>query len=66
MQCQSDNSYCVVKEIDIKDKSEEDRRETLKEARILEYVNHPNIVSFREVYKTPKGKLCIVMNFADD
>ena len=45
---------------------EDERRETLKEARILEYVNPPNIVSFREVYKTPKGKLCIVMNYADD
>jgi len=45
--------------------SEEERRETLREAKILEVLNHPNIVRFREVYKTKKGKLCIVMDFAD-
>jgi NIMA (never in mitosis gene a)-related kinase len=28
-------------------------------------LNHPNIVTFREVYKTKKGHLCIVMDFAD-
>tara|TARA_B110000503_G_C6861800_1_gene295089 strand:- start:99 stop:344 length:246 start_codon:yes stop_codon:yes gene_type:complete len=45
--------------------SEEERRETLREAKILEVLQHPNIVRFREVYKTKKGKLCIVMDFAD-
>ena len=44
---------------------EEERRETLREAKILEALNHPNIVRFREVYKTKKGKLCIVMDYAD-
>ena len=29
------------------------------------HFEHPNIVRFREVYKTKKGKLCIVMDFAD-
>lgn len=45
--------------------SEEERRETVREGRILEVLNHPNIVRFREVYKTKKGKLCIVMDYAD-
>lgn len=45
--------------------SEDERKETLREAKILEVLNHPNIVRFREVYKTKKGKLCIVMDFAD-
>jgi len=31
----------------------------------LQALVHPNIVSFREVYKTKKGHLCIVMDFAD-
>lgn len=44
---------------------EEERRETIKEARILEALRHPNIVKFREVYKTKKGRLCIVMDYAD-
>ena len=45
--------------------SEEERKETLREAKILEVLNHPNITRFREVYKTKKGKLCIVMVYCD-
>ena len=45
--------------------TEEERKQTLKEAKILEVLQHPNIVKFREVYKTKKGKLCIVMEYAD-
>jgi NIMA (never in mitosis gene a)-related kinase len=26
---------------------------------------HPNIVRFKEVYKTKNGRLCIVMEYAD-
>lgn len=44
---------------------ENERKETLREAKILEVLQHPNIVRFREVYKTKKGKLCIVMDYAD-
>lgn len=45
--------------------SEDERRESLKEAKILEVLKHPNIISFKDVYKTNKGKLCIVMEYAD-
>ena len=45
---------------------EQERRVTLKEAKILEALIHPNIIRFREVYKTKTGKLCIVMDHADD
>jgi NIMA (never in mitosis gene a)-related kinase len=44
---------------------EKERRITLKEAKILEALIHPNIIRFREVYKTKTGKLCIVMDYAD-
>jgi NIMA (never in mitosis gene a)-related kinase len=43
----------------------EEKNQTLREAKILESLNHPNIVRFREVYKTKQGKLCIVMDYAD-
>ena len=36
-----------------------------REAQSAAGLNHPNIVTFREVYKTKKGKLCIVMDYAD-
>lgn len=45
--------------------SDDEKKETLKEAKILQALQHPNIVKFREVYKTKKGKLCIVMEYAD-
>ncbi len=36
VQCQSNNSFAVIKQIDIQAMSEEERRETLNEAKILE------------------------------
>ena len=59
VECQSNGSLAVIKQIDIAQMSEEERRETLNEAKILEVLSHPNIVRFREVYKTKKGKLCL-------
>lgn len=44
---------------------DQEKRETIKEAKILEALKHPNIIKFREVYKTKRGKLCIVMDYAD-
>ena len=56
----------MIKQVDIQTMSEEERKETLREAKILEVLNHPNIIRFKEVYKTKKGKLCIVMDYADN
>ena len=56
---------CVMKQIDIGKLSESEKKETVKEAKILEVLSHPNIVKFIEVFKTKNGKLCIVMDFAD-
>lgn len=65
VECIKDNSLCVIKQVDLNNMPENEKRETIKEAKILEALKHPNIVRFREVYKTRKGKLCIVMDFAD-
>ena len=32
-----------------------EKKDTIKEAKILEVLNHPNIIRFKEVYKTKKG-----------
>ena len=45
--------------------SEQEKKDTHKEATVLEALNHPNIIRFREIYKTKKGQLCIVMDYAD-
>ena len=55
----------VIKQMDISTMSEAERKDTLKEAKILEALNHPNIIKFHEVYRTKRGKLCIVMDYAD-
>jgi len=65
VECVSDGSLCVIKQLDLSRMSEQEKKDTLKEAKILEALRHPNIVRFREVYKTKKGKLCIVMDYAD-
>jgi NIMA (never in mitosis gene a)-related kinase len=47
--------------------SEEVIKDTLLEARILEKLDHPNIIHFKEsfIMKKPKLSLCIVMDYAD-
>ena len=42
----------------------EEQEAALKEAKILEMFDHQNIVRFREVYRTAKKKLNIVMEYA--
>jgi len=45
--------------------NENAKREVLREAKILEVLKHPNIIGFRDVYKTKNGKMSIVMDYAD-
>ena len=61
----SDKQRCVIKQIDIKHMSSQEKEETIREALILRNLNHPNIIHFRDTYTTKKQKLCIVMDFAD-
>ena len=61
----ADSSLCVIKKMDVRLMSEEEQKEAQKEAKILASFQHPNIIKFREVYRTIKGKLCIVMDYAE-
>ena len=56
---------CVMKQIDIHKMSDAEKREVVQESRLLEALAHPNIVKFIEVYKTKKGRMCIIMDYAD-
>ncbi|CAK64548.1 unnamed protein product (macronuclear) [Paramecium tetraurelia] len=62
-----DGQLCVIKQIDdvFHETVDRDRSKTYREAKIMSTLKHPNIINFREVYKTKKGKLCIVMDYAD-
>lgn len=51
--------------MDMKFMTDEEKKECLKEAKVLMSLRHANIITFKEVYKTKKGKLCIVMDYAD-
>ena len=65
VECLSTGAQCVIKQVDMAKMSEAEKKETLQEAKILEALNHPNVVHFREVFKTKGSKLCIVMDYAD-
>lgn len=45
--------------------SENEKRETYKEAEILKSFDHKNIVKIRDVCRTKSNKLWIVMDYAD-
>ena len=55
----------VIKEMNINSMTPQERKETVQEAKLLSALDHPNIVSFKEVYKTKKKKFHIVMEYAD-
>ena len=60
-----DGSLAVIKQIDLSQiQDEAERKESYREAKILEVLKNPNVVRFREVYVTTQSKLCIVMDFA--
>lgn len=56
----------VIKKIDLKDMTVEDRLKAKDEARILQVLNHPNIITFKDVFKDKKMFLNLVMEYADN
>jgi len=56
---------CVVKQMETSMMNDKERNEAVREAMLLKQMNHPNIVKFEEVFMTRKGRLCIVMDYAD-
>ena len=61
----------VNKVVDITDMTYEERKNARDEARVLEVLNHPNIIRFHDVFKVTrkdakKMYLNIVMEYADD
>ena len=60
------NELAVVKEVKLDGMSKKEEEDARREAKILRVLQHPNIVGFRDVYKTKKNKLNIVMEFVDN
>ena len=65
--CSSDNSLAVIKTMSLDAMTEEAKNEVIKEAKILEKLDHCNIVKFIEVFRSnkPFPSLNIVMEYAD-
>ena len=61
---QRDKKWFVIKHVSLVNLSEEDRRRAQQEARVLEKMEHPNIVGFVDAFEK-NGDLCIVMNYVD-
>lgn len=67
VKCSSDSSLAVIKTMYLDFMSKESRHEAYKEAKILEQLDHCNIVRFIEVFRSnkPTPTLNIVMEYAD-
>mmetsp|Transcript_27215 Transcript_27215/g.55013 ORF Transcript_27215/g.55013 Transcript_27215/m.55013 type:complete len:507 (-) Transcript_27215:151-1671(-) len=59
------DELCVVKQMETSMMDPKERNEAVKEAMLLKRMDHKNIVRFQEVFMTRKGRLCIVMDYAD-
>lgn len=59
------DELCVVKQMETSMMSKKEKEEAVKEALLLKRMDHKNIVRFQEVFMTRKGRLCIVMDYAD-
>lgn len=55
----------MIKKVDLKSIDFEERIKARDEARVLECLNHPNIIRFKDVFKDKKLYLNIVMEYAD-
>lgn len=67
VKCSDDNSFAVIKTMNLDSLSDESKKEAYKEAKILEKLDHSNIIRFIEVFRSnkPYPTLNIVMEYAD-
>lgn len=60
----ADNQLLVVKEVNLTKMSAKEREEARNECKVLQQLNHPNIVRYIEHYEL-RGVLYIIMEYAD-
>ena len=63
----TDKSVAVIKTMVLENMSDKEQKEAYLEAKILEKLNHPNIIKFIEVFRSskPTATLNIVMDYAE-
>ena len=65
-EAQSNQEKVVIKQVRVEGMTREEVKQTVKEAKILQHMNHKNVVGFKEVYRTKNGFVCLVMEYCDD
>lgn len=60
----SDNEIFAMKQVKLDFKNESEKESILKEVRLMEFLNHPNILTFQEAFYDKGTYLCIIMEFA--
>lgn len=65
MQCNEDSQLYVVKRIRTEHLNDKEREKVHLEVKLMQMLQHPNVIGLKEVYTTIKQKLCIVMEFAE-
>ncbi|DBB05985.1 TPA: hypothetical protein ACH3X3_009975 [Trebouxia sp. C0006] len=63
--CKADGQKYVLKEIDISRMQRSEREGAEQEAKVLQALHHPNVVSCKEAFVTG-GKLCILMDYCSE
>ena len=66
--CEKGDMKCVIKQIQTDDMSQKDKNDVFNEAKILQKLDHQNIIKFIEFFEStkPKPTLNIVTEYADD
>ena len=63
IQIEGTKEHRVLKEISLKDMEPKEKENCLREAKIMEILQHEFIVGYHDVFKTKGGKLCIIMEY---
>ena len=58
-------SFFVVKQINVKEMGEKEKKDAANEVNVLSMLKHPNIIGYHESFISEEGILNIVIDYAD-
>lgn len=65
MRDKTNDELVVVKQIPIKSKDQKGKNAAMKEAHVLEMLQHPNVIAYLDSFFDHRGGFCIVLEYAD-
>ena len=60
-----DGKNYVMKRINVKEMSEDERQGAMNEVKVLQLLKHQNIIAYHEYFQSNDGHLNIIMDYAD-